>query len=74
MSTVGTEIGVILVGNWLVTLVYLLFIFVAWLLQHYVGGTPSFIYRFIACFGLSCVTDFLLLAVVELAADVTYRK
>jgi hypothetical protein len=71
MSTVGAEVGVILFGNMFVTLVFLLMIFAVWLLQHYVGGTPSILYRFTGCFGLACVADFILQAIVDLAADVS---
>ena len=70
MSTVGAEIGIILIGNEFVTLVYIFLILVLIFLQRFVGSAPNIMYRFVAAFGISVVADFLLLAIVDIATDV----
>lgn len=69
-NTIGVEIGVILFGNIFVTIVFLFFIFMCWLLEKILGGNPNIIYRFVAAFGISTVADFILLMVVDLATSV----
>ncbi len=70
-STVGNDIGAILIGNFFVTVVFLFLIFICWFLQRCIGGAPNIIYRIVAAFGISTVADFLLLAIVDLANDVS---
>jgi len=69
MTTIGIEIGVTLCGNVMVTFSFLFFIFLCWFLERYIHGTPVFMYRVVASYGIAVVADFVLLAVVDLSND-----
>jgi len=67
--SIGQEIGVILTGNLINTLMFLFMMFICWLCQKYVLCFPKVFCRIIAWYGIATILDFILIAIVDFASQ-----
>ena len=66
VSSLGGELGVILIGNIINTCVFGLLILLAFLLQKLIQHAPKLVYNFVASYGIATVLDSILLFVVDI--------